>query len=367
MPDGEDRGARPQRPGRDFVEDAVILRVLRPVEADRPGFLIHEAVDHAVDIDQERIDIAEGGGAGRVGNIARAPAGAGPQLEQRAQFSDAPIIIGIEHRPRRLRQLLLGQRVGAAADGLPQRRQGADRTEDRLDRLRRRQDQRQIGLPQDGAERRVDLADILHQPRLLAFLAALRPGAGGAVVDGGLAYRARRVLGHVLDLDHRGRQVGRNLHEPDLVFRQRQHMGGMGEGHRPQQRLEMETVRHLDGRGQPVGQPIGADIFRRGEDGQAMGLEAPEFIVCANVLDMLLHSRDRLLVDGSRLGLFQRVLEQIAELDPACLHILRHRRGRQITRNGKLRPDLVKLRNVPGGGDIQIKHSRFPSYSPNSR
>ena len=52
----------------------------------------------------------------------------------------------------------------------------------------------------------------------------------------------------------------------------------MGERHRPQQRGDVEAVRHLNHGGEMVGQPVGFETARTGEDGQALSLVGPELL-----------------------------------------------------------------------------------------
>ncbi|NCC27852.1 MAG: hypothetical protein EOM22_06815 [Gammaproteobacteria bacterium] len=71
----------------------------------------------------------------------------------------------------------------------------------------------------------------------------------------------------------------------------------------------------------------GAPIVRRGEDGQAMRLEAPELVVLDEIVQLLDQVVDAPLVRSCRLQLTQRILGQILEQDAIRVRFGADRRG----------------------------------------
>ena len=86
----------------------------------------------------------------------------------------------------------------------------------------------------------------------------------------------------------------------------------MREGDRAQQRLHVEPVRNLDLGAKLVGQTERQDLIRRRQQGEAVRLKAPEFIVVDQIIDRLLERGEPRLVEVSLDKLLARGLEQFA-------------------------------------------------------
>jgi hypothetical protein len=92
---------------------------------------------------------------------------------------------------------------------------------------------------------------------------ALDPADRCAVSDRRLAGGARNVCREIRDLDFGRLEVGRDLEQTDAVLGEREQERAVGEGDRPEERLEMKAVRDLDHAGEIVRQPEGPARRRR--------------------------------------------------------------------------------------------------------
>jgi hypothetical protein len=104
-----------------------------------------------------------------------------------------------------------------------------------------------------------------------------------------------------------------------------------------QERLQMKAVRHLHGLGQVVGQAIGAQRVRGDENGQAVGLRAPELVIVHQVVKLFLDRPDRALGHADLFELRNGIVGQLLQPRARGVDMLRLGRGLQIDADQRLR------------------------------
>lgn len=230
--------------------------------------------------------------------------------------------------------LVIGRPFGAPANELPGlARMARHRATDRGERFAGRHDQRAPVAGQDRAQRAIDRTRIPDQKCILAHVADL---AHRPLFDVGLlAERVVEAAPQARHLDLVRRQTGRHLDQADAADAGREDIGVLGEGDGPEQRLEMEPVRHLHRGVQPAGQAKRANDVGAHEDGQAVGLHRPELIIVDNLGDRFLDRPDRALAGVHGLKLSHGLAQRILERGPVGLRRLRQRRSRHIDRHGR--------------------------------
>ena len=196
-------------------------------ERDHAGRVVDRARDRMIDVDEQRIDRAEGGRTCHVGDVRGGAALRLAGVEERGPGGDPLAMQSVEHAAGLLREVGIGERLGIAVErGLGKMRVAVHGAVDRRQRRGGGQHQRHLAAGQQRAQGLIDRAGELAQPHLLA-LGALDAAAGRAVVDRGLADRTGGIAGQARNMRRRGREVGRHLDQPHRVFRERQHVGGL--------------------------------------------------------------------------------------------------------------------------------------------
>ena len=71
MTDREDASAREEHPAGDLVDEPVALGASHVAERDRPRLVVDGSRSRCVDVDQHRVDGAQGREAGDVGDVVR--------------------------------------------------------------------------------------------------------------------------------------------------------------------------------------------------------------------------------------------------------------------------------------------------------
>ena len=192
-----------------------------------------------------------------------------------------------------------------------------------------RQHQRNIAARQKAAQRPIDLARILAEQHLLA-LRALNTTTRSAVVHAGSAHGVTCVLRHAIDLERCCWQIGRNLDETDPALRQCEHVTGVRESNRSQQRFQMQAIGNFHHGLQGVWDAEGADIVGGRQNRQATRLKAPEFCIVDKVVEMPGKRGDPPLVGAYRFELLDRPLGEVLQFDPIAGRFPANRRREKI-------------------------------------
>src|SRR5690606_22301058 len=105
----------------------------------------------------------------------------------------------------------------------------------------------------------------------------------------------------------------------------------------------------------PVGQSERTERVGSGEDGKAIGLEAPELLILSQIVEMLHQCGKPALVEPHSLHLFARLFCQVPEFDAARVRILGQWRGLQVDRDTGICPDVVQSLEFGPGGQVDMK------------
>ena len=124
----------------------------------------------------------------------------------------------------------------------------------------------------------------------------------------------------------RSRKIRRNLDKPNRPLGEGEDIAGVGKRDRPQQRLEMETIRDFDHRFESIRDAKGADVVRGSQDRQAVRLKAPELAVIDKVVQMLGESYHPALVGARSLELVYGLLCQVLQFNAITRCLLTNRR-----------------------------------------
>ncbi len=227
---------------------------------------------------------------------------------------------------------------------------------DRGQRLCCHQDQWALMAGQDRAQRLVHSAAVSRHGGMFAraFPAHHIAAAFGVATP---TERMGRITRQAWHLDFMGRQVCRNLDQSHGAHADHQQIGVLRKGYGSQQGLQVEAVRNLDQGSEAVWQAKAADILRRRKKGEAIGLFRPKIIIANDRLNGLLHGADAALRGPRSFNLGNGGFQQIFQLDPVGLRILRQRGGRQIDRDCRTATIGRQLFYLVAGRQIDVEHS----------
>ena len=277
--------------------------------------------------------------------------------EQLPPIGDPAAVEAVEHRPRPLPELGVGQRFGVALDRLVgELRVCVDRPVNCRQRLGRGQHQRDVAAGQQRPQRLVDLAGKLTQHDLARFHRPGRTVDRTPAAKAGAAQRPAGVGGHPGDRHRDRRQVGRDLDQAHRALRQGQHPAGVGEADRAQQRLDVKPVRDHDDGLQRVGDAEGSHILGCRENRQAARLKPPELVVFRQIVEMLSDLRGLPLVGARRLEPLHRLLCHVLQRDAVAAGVQRDRGRRQVDRHAHLAAIRGQGADVGRCRDIDVQH-----------